>query len=120
MKRVYPDLESFYRRDARRVASDEVAFGSLWRILDDDVAYQVKWVEATGEVYASPLDRAFDPRVPVLGVVESRAELERILAGWEHVCGEAGSLGWVALRLAGLLPSDRAPSLAGVAQRSFS
>lgn len=112
MKQLYDDLGAFYKADSRRVESLEFMFGNLWRIADR-VPWRLLWVQDTGEVYATPTLPGPDRKVVVLGWAADLAQLERILAGWEHVCGQMGSLGWVELRLDGVTSIERSREKAG-------
>jgi hypothetical protein len=109
------DIEEFYDADPRRRESDETEFGREWADANG-TRTELSWVAATGELYAmaEPAEPVFmdpigDTRVPdlptelvtveILGVVTDRAELERILAGWEDAMNGRNSIEWVRERL---------------------
>jgi len=124
------DIEEFYDEDERRRSSAELEFGGEWRD-KFKVRYELNWVEDTGELYVmrEPVPHEWaDPfggihvsgshredeteveamTVSVVATVADRAELERILAGWEDAMGGSDSVGWLVagLRSAGLLGPD--------------
>jgi hypothetical protein len=116
---AFSSLDLFYELDERRRRSPELDFGVWWRWGNDH--YRLTWVDATGELIAVRMgaprfDRmiqvathgflAFDVaasgepmQVYVLAVISFRAQVEQLLDGWAEVCGEPGSMGWVAERL---------------------
>jgi hypothetical protein len=107
------DIGEFYDRDENRRTSTEVEFGTEW--LDHNgVRFELSWVENTRELYVmrepappgwedpfggihterlekAPVDGM---EVVILGVLD-RADLERILAGWEAEVGKPGSVHWL-------------------------
>lgn len=108
----------FYAEDERRRQSEEVAYGSGWRDASDPAArWSLRWFEATGELcamrhpapdYAEGGDPERAPAlrtlgssftVEILGRVETRALVDRALAGWESHVDEADGLPWVRGRL---------------------
>jgi hypothetical protein len=110
------DIEEFYDADPRRRESDETEFGREWSNAQG-VRTELSWVALTGELYAmaEPSEPVFmdpigDTRVPdlptelvtveILGVVAERADVERILTGWESEMGKPDSIQWVRDRLA--------------------
>jgi hypothetical protein len=112
------DIEEFYDADPRRRESQEIEFGREWTDASG-TRTELSWVVATGELYAmaEPAEPVFmdpigDTRVPdlptelvtveILGVVPERAEIDRLLAGWEETMEQApNSIQWVRDRLAG-------------------
>lgn len=123
MRASHPDpgdplnIEEFYDQDPRRRDSEELELGHGWRVAGrESVTYQVSWIEDTGEVYAmaepqlppnadvfgdvwanAPSEKA--ETVEVLGRVDSREELDRLLLGWQEAMEGEDSLGWVRSRL---------------------
>jgi hypothetical protein len=117
---TFTSVESFYAADDRRRRSPELDFGVWWRLRR--LVYRLTWLDATGELVAVQLT---PPRVTpftmpagelgelmlgglgvaiiggeagavtVLGVVEGRDGVERVLEGWAEVCGGPDSLEWV-------------------------
>lgn len=127
------DIEEFYDADPRRRSSAEVELGSDWHDAGG-VRYELSWVEDTGELYvmrepspagwATPFGgihvRGTHGRdeaevegmtVAVVGRIETREEVERVLAGWQAAMGSSEGVAWVAdqLRSAGLLMDDASP-----------
>jgi len=110
------DLEQFYDADPRRRSSEELEFGNDW--LDNGARTQVSWVETTGEIYAmrDPLgalvaDVIGDTRaspvtdedltVEVLGIVEGREQVAKVMSGWEAAMTSGdNSVSWVRDRIA--------------------
>ena len=110
------DLEQFYEADPRRRHSEELEFGREWT--DSSGRCQVSWVADTGEVYAMlepsghvvEIDPIGDERVEgpavselvieVLGVVEGRDAIARVMSGWEDAMNTPNSLDWVRNRIA--------------------
>jgi hypothetical protein len=115
------DIEEFYDADERRRSSAEIEFGRDWRD-QNDVRYELNWVEDTGELYVlrepAPSEWA-DPfggihahgthevdqsevvgmTVAVVGKVTSHAEVEGSLSGWEAVIEQPDSVSWLIDRL---------------------
>jgi hypothetical protein len=122
------DIGEFYDRDERRRASAEIEFGTEW-LHHDGVRIELSWIEDTGELYVMrepPPPGWEDPfggihtkvddapvegmEVIVLGTVTDRAELEKILEGWQDVVGSPDSAHWLVERLDGagvLTPAAR-------------
>ncbi len=109
------DIEQFYDADPRRRESEETEFGREWSDANG-VRTELSWVADTGELYAmaEPAEQVYmDPvgdtrvgelptelvTVEVLGVVTDRAELDRMLDGWEQAMGTPNSIRWVRDRL---------------------
>jgi hypothetical protein len=109
------DIEQFYDADPRRRESDEVEFGREWA--SKGMRTELSWVELTGELYAmaEPAEPVFmdpigDTRVPdlptelvtveVIGVIPERADVERILSGWQDAMSTPDSIQWVRDRVA--------------------
>ena len=117
---TYPNLEAFYAADWRRRTSGEADYGVWWLDKTTSPHWRVRYVHATGEVYAAQLGDhgAFGARVEgveVLGVVPPYEEqvgphhrpwqryyrtLDKVLEGWADHCGQLGGLDWVRQRLA--------------------
>ena len=110
------DIEQFYSADERRRQSAEIEFGTEWRDAKGN-RYELSWVEDTGEMYTMlelvpeadswtpfgdvevenlPVDRLV---VMIIGFVPERAEVERILDGWQDAMAKPDSISWVADRL---------------------
>lgn len=111
------NIEEFYEADPRRRASEEVPFGHEWTD-DRGGRYEVMWIVDTGELYTmfepvEPLASdgvgdifvqhmpASAVTVEVVGVLGSRDEVDRCLAGWEDAMGRRASIDWVRERVAG-------------------
>ncbi len=115
------DIEQYYSADERRRQSAEVEFGTNWFDAKGS-RYELSWVEDTGELYAmlepvpeadvwTPFgdieveDVAVDSLAVVeLGTIATRAEVERILDGWEQHMAQPEGVEWIAeqLRAAGI------------------
>jgi hypothetical protein len=98
---VTPSLDHFYSEDPRRQRSRESDFGVQWREEAAGPRFRVSWIEATGELYALRQDPSHMVellgRVPRSGhpdPLRSDLIVEAVLAGWEHRCGQPGSLRW--------------------------
>jgi hypothetical protein len=125
------DIEEFYDADQRRRRSAEIELGIEWRD-KAGVRYELNWVEDTGELYVmrEPVPPEWsDPfggihvnagdqaptdgmTVAVVAHISTRAELERVLAGWEGRIGAPDSTAWLedVLRTNGLATwSENAP-----------
>src|SRR5215213_668300 len=115
-----PTYGEFYAEDERRRRSEELVYGSGWRDESDPGAtWELRWFEMTGELCAmrhpgidfitvggestgvgsTTLGTSYT--VKVLGVVESRVTLERLLAGWDFHMGTPDGLRWLRERLDG-------------------
>lgn len=121
------DIEEFYNSDERRRASSELELGRDWHD-SAGTRYELSWVEDTGELYAmrepsgpggyvDPFGDWFSGHlstsavtVRILAHVPERAELERVLAGWQEAMPGRDSTAWVVerLRAADIAPEDRA------------
>jgi hypothetical protein len=102
---TYLSLGAFYAADRRRATSRERDVGLWWRA-EGQLArsYRAAFVEATGELYVMQHEgMRGGGRVQVLGSFASFAELHRLVAGWEDVCGEPGSIDWLTSRLGRVL-----------------
>jgi len=114
------DIEQFYDADPRRRESEEVEFGRDWSD-GSGVRSELSWVGDTGELYVmwepdAPID--MDPvgdtyeeklkteavTVEVLGVVNGREAVDRLLVGWEDAMVRPESLSWVRARVAQFNP----------------
>ena len=110
------DIEQFYEQDEQRRRSAEYEFGTDWFDTKGN-RYELSWVEDTGELYAMlelvpeadswtpfgdievekvPVDRLV---VTVVGRIEQREDVERILGGWEAEMGKPDGISWVAEQL---------------------
>jgi hypothetical protein len=105
--RAYDSLATFYA-EPTRWRSSERDVGLRWRA-DGGPVYRAAWVCDTGELYSVRLVTDADEAgtVEVLGRVETRAELERALTGWQDVCGIPGSYGWLRARAAAMVTARR-------------
>jgi hypothetical protein len=109
------DIEQFYDADPRRRESEEIEFGREWSDANGGRT-ELSWVADTGELYAMAeptesveMDPFGDTRVDnlptelvtvdVLGVITDRAELDRMLDGWEQAMGTPNSIQWVRDRI---------------------
>jgi hypothetical protein len=110
------DIEQFYSADERRRQSAEVEFGTNWFDAKGS-RYELSWVEDTCELYAmfepvpevdvwTPFgdaevsDVAVDTlTVLILGKVDAREDVERILAGWEDRMTQPEGVEWIAAQL---------------------
>ena len=109
------DIEQFYDADPRRRESEEIEFGREWADANGGRT-ELSWVADTGELYAMAeptesveMDPFGDTRVDdlptelvtvdVLGVIADRAQLDRVLDGWEQAMGTANSIQWVRDRI---------------------
>ena len=115
------NINEFYAGDPRRRDSEEVEYGSEWR--GENHLCSLWWVVDTGELYtvfqsqgvASTLlgflgASGGSPRwddtgserldVEIVTVIPDRAEVERLLEGWQDVVGRDDSLDWLRERLA--------------------
>jgi hypothetical protein len=97
---TYLSLGSFYSSDRRRATSRERDVGLWWRAHGPLArTYRAAYVEATGELYVMQHEgMRGGGRVQVVGRFDSFAELHRVIAGWEDVCGEPGSIDWLMTR----------------------
>jgi hypothetical protein len=125
------DIEEFYDGDARRRPSAEIELGTDWHDAHG-TRYEVNWVEDTGELYLmrDPVPHVFeDPfgglhfsmrareegkmTVHVVAQIETHADLEKILDGWQGAMAGDGGAEWLAerLRTAGVArgPEDPIP-----------
>jgi len=98
---TYLSLGAFYAADRRRATSRERDVGLWWRARGPLArTYRAAYVEATGELYVMQHEgMRGGGQVQVLGRFDSFAELHRLIAGWEDVCGEPGSIDWLTARL---------------------
>jgi len=109
------DIEEFYDADPRRRESEETEFGREWSDANG-LRTELSWVTDTGELYAMAepagsveMDPFGDTRVDdiptelvtveILATITERAEVDRILTGWEDAMNGANSLEWVRQRL---------------------
>jgi hypothetical protein len=95
---TYPSLAAFYAADPRRRPSPELDVGLWWREGDGAAAARAAWVRATGELIV--VRYGAGGAVEVLAIVHAEGDLHCVVAGWEDVCGEAGSLRWLRIRAA--------------------
>ena len=109
------DIEEFYAADERRRRSEEVEIGTDWHD-PAGVRYELSWVADTGELYvmcepnaAVALDLfgdAYEGSLPtsavtvaVVGWIADRAEVEKVIDGWQTAMTEDNSLSWLTARL---------------------
>jgi hypothetical protein len=97
---TYLSLGSFYASDPRRATSRERDVGLWWRARGPLArTYRAAYVEDTGELYVMQHEgMPGGGRVQVVVRFDSFAELHRVIAGWEDVCGEPGSIDWLMTR----------------------
>ena len=110
MPLTYLSLGAFYAADRRRATSRERDVGLWWRA-EGPLArsYRAAFVEATGELYVMQHEgMRGGGQVQVLGHLDSFAELQRVVAGWEDVCGDSGSIDWLLGRMGRTLAADAA------------
>jgi hypothetical protein len=110
------DIEEFYDADPRRRESEEVEFGRDWTDVTGARA-ELSWVVDTGElylmqepnapIYMDPVGDTIEQDLPtetlvvqLLGVVETREQVDEILSGWQEAMPTLGSLMWVKGRFA--------------------
>ena len=111
------NIEEFYDADPRRRSSDEINLGRDW-VDSSGHRYELNWVVDTGELYLmaepsepvemDPLGDSYVPDMPVdlidvdvLATIADRAELDRVLTGWERVAEEPDGVAWLRERLSG-------------------
>ncbi len=106
------DIEAFYQQDERRRQSAEFEFGDEWTDAKG-TAYELSWVEDTGELYLMsepeaaltsedafgdfwPGDEPLEAlQVVVVATLGSHDEVEARLAGWEEAMLADNSLTWL-------------------------
>ena len=110
MPLTYLSLGAFYAGDRCRATSRERDVGLWWRAAGPLArSYRAAFVEATGELYVMQHEgMRGGGQVQVLGRFDSFAELHRVVAGWEDVCGEPGSIDWLLARVGRVLAADAA------------
>ena len=110
MPLTYLSLGAFYAGERRRGTSGERDVGLWWRAAGPLArSYRAAFVEATGELYVMQHESMRGGgQVQVLGRFDSFAELHRVVAGWEDVCGEPGSIDWLLARVGRVLAADAA------------
>jgi len=87
-------LDDFYEGDDARTDSDEVAYGLEWTDADG-VSCEVSWIEDTGELFIMHA-RKWEPySAEIIAVIPSRADVDRMLYGWERAMSGANSVQWV-------------------------
>jgi hypothetical protein len=116
----YDSVEAFYADNEERRGSGEMDFGVWWwdGPQGHSGCWRVSCVQVTGEIYAEcrPHSGPGVGEVLLLGFVEGGGEAppeggsyscplayqeaERLLEGWEEVCGLARSLEWAVNRVA--------------------
>ena len=111
-----PSLDQLYSEDPRRQRSRESDFGVQWHEEAAGPRFLVSWIEATGELYALRQDPSHTVellgRVPRSGhpdPLRSDLIVEAVLAGWEHRCGQPGSLDWACERIRAVEGEPLAP-----------
>ena len=102
---TYLSLGAFYAAVRRRATSRERDVGLWWRARGPlPRTYRAAYVEDSGELYVMQHEgMRGGGRVQVLRRFDSFAELHRLIAGWEGVCGESGSIDWLTSRLGRVL-----------------
>ncbi len=129
------DIEQFYARDERRRDSGEVELGDSWTSsAEQGMRFEISWIEDTKEVYsmrepvggvfADPLgDEVATPvsegsvRVEVLGSIDTRADLDSLLAGWQEAMKVEDSISWVRERLETRRPDEQLAAGATAAEK---
>jgi hypothetical protein len=99
---TYPSLDAFYAAGGeRRTLSIEHDFGVMWREgTRKRPRYRLSWIEATGELYTLALSEFEHQRkVELLGIVDTREQVEQLLMGWEALPFGESTLDWVRERI---------------------
>jgi hypothetical protein len=100
-------VEEFFDANPARRTSEEVQLGDEWTDADG-TAYDVGWLEDTGELYLTGTYRTFGGLfrklglhtfVEVLGIWPRRAQVDEMLAGWEQAMLEPNSVEWLRARI---------------------
>ena len=113
------DINEFYAVDLRRRRSEEVSFGTRWRLADEKGEWSVFWVKDTGELVTmlrtgslswraggvlgelmgAAMEGASGKRddVSVLLVERNSAKLSALLSGWEQQHASPNGLEWLAM-----------------------
>ena len=107
---TYLSLGAFRAADPRRDIEHELDLGDWWLGADwHQPRFRAAWIAATGELYVMQHEgMRGGGQVQVLGRFDSFAELHRVVAGWEDVCGEPGSIDWLLARVGRVLAADAA------------
>jgi hypothetical protein len=92
-------LTRFYS-DPRRKRSRERDVGLYWRDGERGPTYRAAWLAETGELVSVRHGAVNDGGgvVELLAMIPYEHDLEDALDGWEDVCGEPGSMGWLRAR----------------------
>jgi hypothetical protein len=94
---THDSLGAFVFDDPRRALRSEHELGDLW--LGDGFpppAWRAAWLPATGELYVQRLGGVRPGgRVTVVAHFDDEATIEQRLAGWQDICGTAGSVHWL-------------------------
>ncbi len=110
-RKMFKDVEEFYKNNESRRFSGEADYGVHWRLESYPHPWRVSCVHKTEEVYAVHLDGSSGPLI-VLGIVPPDTQedtlsgptyhetLDRILEGWTDHCGLPHGLNWVRDRIA--------------------
>ena len=100
--RTYLSLGAFYASAPARRGSRERDVGLFWRSRRGPT-FRAAWVRDTHELYLfqHALGGPGGGSVHLLAPRLTEEELDRRLAGWEDVCGQAASLEWLLARMGG-------------------
>jgi hypothetical protein len=115
-------LDAFYSSPERR-GSEELDLGDRWTSEGQrNATFAVRWIEATGEIYALRLTEPFagkmriglwylsglfvphlrndpDPSIEVIARCHDRERLAELVNGWEEQMPKPNSLEWLRQRL---------------------
>jgi hypothetical protein len=85
---------------SRRKQSPERDLGLYWREGVSGPTFRAAWLQDTGELICVRHGAINDGggTVEILGVFPEFEDVESALEGWEDVCGEPDSVGWLRRR----------------------
>jgi hypothetical protein len=113
---TYDSLGAFVSADPRRELRGEREVGDWW--LGDGFpppGWRAAWMPVTGELYVQRLGGVRPGgRVTVLARFADERSLDARLAGWQDVCGSAGSVRWLLERLG--IDDAHLPATAGAGE----
>lgn len=97
----WPSVDAFYAESDARRYSGEMDFGVWWLAGNlSRTTHRISAVEDTGEIYVVRLARGLRDEPPGEVFLAGRfrvgdyEDAERVLAGWDDVCGQQESLAW--------------------------